>query len=456
MVSTLHANDRTPEVPEPQATADTDGDPIVTVLVDARNGFNELNRANMLWTVRHLWSKGARFAFNCYKRQSRLYLRHRTSHKCSILRSKEGVTQGDPLSMVLYGLAMTPLGRRLRELHPTVTQPWYADDCSLHGRASAVRKVLIDLQFLGPSKGYFPEPDKSVLVCPQPDLTAATAQLHDLPLKHATGARYLGGFIGDKDAMSTWLEPKIAHWQQCVDQLAAAAVRFPQAAYAGMVKSLQNEWQYLQRVVPDSGPLFQPLEDTIKTKLLPALFQAEPHLVPTRSLLERPVRHAGIGIPNPVTSAPEQFAASRAVTAALSSSIQDGSPFDATVYKAGASAVRRELTAARSASHATSLQQHLATEVSTVRKRRLLRARETGLWLTLSPELLNGTDLSAEEFRDNLRLRYGQQPSNLPRRCDGCGARFSVEHALSCKKGGSSSFATMMHQRNGTPFAPMP
>ena len=32
-----------------------------TTLVDARNGFNELSRLEMLWTVRHRWPVGARF-----------------------------------------------------------------------------------------------------------------------------------------------------------------------------------------------------------------------------------------------------------------------------------------------------------------------------------------------------------------------------------------------------------
>eukprot|EP00957_Ditylum_brightwellii_P017652 1329895-Ditylum_brightwellii.AAC.1 len=38
-----------------------------TTLVDARNGFNELSRMAMLWTVRHRWPSGARFMFNCYR-----------------------------------------------------------------------------------------------------------------------------------------------------------------------------------------------------------------------------------------------------------------------------------------------------------------------------------------------------------------------------------------------------
>ena len=42
--------------------------------------------------------------------------------------SKEGVTQGDPVAMIAYGLGVLPLIRELRNDHPRVTQPWYADD----------------------------------------------------------------------------------------------------------------------------------------------------------------------------------------------------------------------------------------------------------------------------------------------------------------------------------------
>ena len=41
-----------------------DAEPSGTMLVDARNGFNKLGRLEMLWTVRHRWPAGARFAFN--------------------------------------------------------------------------------------------------------------------------------------------------------------------------------------------------------------------------------------------------------------------------------------------------------------------------------------------------------------------------------------------------------
>ena len=41
-------------------------EPIRTTLADARNGFNNLIRLEMMWTVRHLWLVGSRFAFSFY------------------------------------------------------------------------------------------------------------------------------------------------------------------------------------------------------------------------------------------------------------------------------------------------------------------------------------------------------------------------------------------------------
>ena len=41
-----------------------DAEPSGTTLVDSRNGFNEMIRLAILWTVRHCCLEGARFAFN--------------------------------------------------------------------------------------------------------------------------------------------------------------------------------------------------------------------------------------------------------------------------------------------------------------------------------------------------------------------------------------------------------
>ena len=92
------------------------------LLVDAANGFNNLSRYSMLWTVRHRCPRLSRLTFNCYRHQVRLVSRQ-LGGKNEIILSKEGVTQGDSLEMALYGIVLLPLAEVLRERFPDVLQP---------------------------------------------------------------------------------------------------------------------------------------------------------------------------------------------------------------------------------------------------------------------------------------------------------------------------------------------
>ena len=44
------------------------------------------------------------------------------------------MTKGDPLTIIAYGIRVLPLIRELREAHPRITQPWYADDAGARGK----------------------------------------------------------------------------------------------------------------------------------------------------------------------------------------------------------------------------------------------------------------------------------------------------------------------------------
>eukprot|EP00978_Attheya_sp_CCMP212_P037992 scaffold183996_cov58-Attheya_sp.AAC.2 len=70
------------------------------------------------------------------------------------------------------------------------------------------------------------------------------------------------------------------------------------------------------------------------------------------------------------------------------------------------------------------------------RRRVIEQGNKTGAWLTVLPSIVNGMTLSADEFRDGLAIRYVYELLNLPDKCDGCGAKSSVGHALQCKIGG--------------------
>ena len=61
----------------------------------------------------------------------------------------------------------------------------------------------------------------------------------------------------------------------------------------------------------------------------------------------------------------------------------------------------------------------------------LHRAKINGVWLSSMPHRLNGTEFSQEEFRDNLRLRYGLMPQDILATCDGFVNKFLIFHTLS-------------------------
>ena len=70
-----------------------------------------------------------------------------------------------------------------------------------------------------------------------------------------------------------------------------------------------------------------------------------------------------------------------------------------------------------------------------LRSTMLARDKGASSWLNAVPLEEQGLTLNKQQFRDSLCLRYNLQLADLPSHC-ACGDRFTVSHALSCKKGG--------------------
>eukprot|EP00978_Attheya_sp_CCMP212_P024974 scaffold79458_cov43-Attheya_sp.AAC.1 len=266
-----------------------------------------------------------------------------------IIMSREGVTQGDPMAMVAYGLMLLPLIKLLKKEYPDVSQPWYADDAGAGGSFTAIRKQFESLRKLGPARGYFPESSKSILVVRETNLAAPVkAALGALGFQITTGNQYLGGFIGEAAPQEEWVREQTAAWAVAVTTLVQVCKRYPQLAYhARLQKSLQQEWQFLQQVTDGISTEFQADESSLKDDFLPAL-QGQSKVLgqPLRDLLlALPVKHAGIAIPNPTTSAGGNFRASTIVCGHLVvASIRRRATFNgaehASVIKEGREAVR--------------------------------------------------------------------------------------------------------------------
>ena len=202
-----------------------DVEPSGTTLADARNGFNELSRLVMLWTVRHRWPAGARFAFNCYRHWAQLLLRQPGEPPVTIL-SREGVTQGDPLSMVLYEITLVPLVEELQAADPGLLSPFYADDEAFDGLARRSAQLLNLLMKRGPDRGYFPDPAKSLFISDTPGQEKAAKRefsVEGLILNFFSGSRYLGAYLGPRYQLEAWVKPQVEAWTHGVRVLGKIA-----------------------------------------------------------------------------------------------------------------------------------------------------------------------------------------------------------------------------------------
>ena len=83
-------------------------------------------------------------------------------------------------------------------------------------------------------------------------------------VKVVTGLRFLGGVVGEREYCVQFVREKVDVWVDCVDKLSQLLSRHPQAAFASLTKSLQCEWDFLQRVVPNCADAFTPLNKKIK------------------------------------------------------------------------------------------------------------------------------------------------------------------------------------------------
>ena len=298
------------------------------LLIDASNAFNSISRAAAIWNTRIYWSRCSRYAFISYRGYAVLFI---TGSQVTLL-SKEGVTQGDPLAMLVYGIGILPLTRKLKAPEKW-KQNWYADDSACLAKLLLLKEWLAALMEEGPKFGYYAEPDKSYLVV-HPDYIEPTQEIFkDFKINLVTGRKFLGGFIGSADDVAEWFEQKVEGWVKSVIKISNAASTNPHTAYTAFTKSLQCEWIFLQRVMIDAGSFYSPIKLAIIDHFLPSLFGStidEDEV----DLLCRPVRFAGIGIHDPIKSASNQFNISYEATQHLSESIQTGQVLNLNLHEA--------------------------------------------------------------------------------------------------------------------------
>ena len=99
--------------------------------------------------------------------------------------------------MIAYRIGILPVINNLKRGIPEVTHPWYADNARALGTFARLETYLDSLTLQGPGQGYHPKPSKSVLIILLENIKAGNVLGRRPIFKVCTGARSLGGYIGD-------------------------------------------------------------------------------------------------------------------------------------------------------------------------------------------------------------------------------------------------------------------
>ena len=401
------------------------------LLIDAENAFNRVNRKVLLHNVQILCPELAVFLINTYRNPTRLVVGDQE------ISAEEGSTQGDPISMFMYAIALSPLTNLTGDNRCfNIKAAFFADDGTGCGKLVDLLNWWQEILDKGPRLGYYPNARKSWLIVKENYMEDARRIFeHSYINISDEGTKHLGSVIGRRAHMEKSFKDKVNKWAGELDVLSEIAKSEPHAAYTALTKGVMSHWTYFMRTTKDISILMAPLEEKLRTKLIPELV-GEEISDEMREILELPPKHGGMGIINPVKKADSCFEDSNFITEPLSALICEQS---LTIPPETVSS--QKIRSREVKSRINRQQKELIADIldrSDDHLRRILEQatqKSASSWLTVLPIEAEGFALHKSDFRDAVRLRYGLTIPNLPRKCV-CGSDFNVDHAMICKKGG--------------------
>jgi hypothetical protein len=156
---------------------------------------------------------------------------------------------------------------------------------------------------------------------------------------------------------------------------------------------------------------------------------------PSLKLATLPVKHAGLALPDPTASAQPNHDTSILVCSHLLVALRGKDAFRSADHLTVIQEAKTELKSRHQVKYDSELNSTVS-KLSCDIRRTILRGKETGQCISVQPSAVNGTELSAQEYRYALLLRSALSPGDLQSHCKGCGQKFSVRHTHACKNGG--------------------
>ena len=173
-------------------------------------------------------------------------------------------------------------------------------------------------------------------------------------------------------------------------------------------------WCFLQRTIPDTKTYFEPLEGTIRDKLIPAIIGRRVTDL-ERKIISLPVRLGGMGIQNPTLTADTEFRNSSIITKNLTTLIENQ---EQNLENYDEERLMSEIKRMKTEKEEAFMEQ--LEEIKQVVDLKLCRSidlaceKGAGAWLSALPLQSLSYTLNKQELRDAICLRYGWRIPNTP------------------------------------------
>ena len=358
---------------------------------------------------------------NSYSHPSHLYIGNST------ILSQNGTTQGEPLAMAVYGIAILPLISRLH--NDSLTQKWYADDGNVVGKLKYIKAFFDKLTQLGPKYGYLVNPPKCQLIIKPGSERQTSTEFAGTNVEITQGARVLGSVIGSSEASKNFLKDAEIKYRKSLDRLGQFALTSLQNAYACLANGVQQKLSFLSRTTPSMDGLLDKVEERLG-RVIPNIVGKE--IIQDERTFSLALRMGGLNIalPQDLHKNLEKSIELSTPLASLNNysfEIQQCELEQTKISLRQKADMQRELISKKSR-----IENNLPEMKYTIQ---LASKKGVSSWLNALPLLKHGFDLTKTEFRDGIALRYTWEAKNTPAICP-CGKEFSLTHALHCAKSG--------------------
>jgi hypothetical protein len=315
-------------------------------------------------------------------------------------------------------------------------QSAYADDLSGGGTLRELKRWWDLVLEYGPLLGYYAKPSKSWLILKEQYLDEAKTIFAGSGVQITTeGQRHLGAVLGSETYKHEYVTDKINTWIEQLKELGKIARVEPHIAYCAYVFGLQHRYTYLLRTIPDITAYLEKLDEAIDEHLLKHILHNYKFSDIERLWFSLPTRLGGLGINIMAEIGDIYHHNSKQMTRPLVEKIvhQHGNVVDNEEYLRGVRAAIKEEKRQREERKQTMV----VSQLDSVKMKLYEAITEQGAssWLTTLPLKIHDLYLNKQTFWDSIYLRYGIQIPRLPSKCV-CSANFTIEHAMTCKKGG--------------------